>query len=189
MDATIARLTDAELECMLRAGDRCAETSMAVACDAAWQRGPAVTETLIACARELWWRRLEQDLVHRDVLDQPAVVCEYLQLHFAGLEHEVFAVLWLDTRRRLIAFEDLFRGSLTCTSVHPREVAKRALQRNAAAAIVAHNHPSGVAEPSRSDEFLTQQLKATLQLIDVRLLDHVVVAGTQSCSMAQRGLL
>jgi DNA repair protein RadC len=195
MDASIARLADAELENMLWAGDRLAaaplgaHTQPLFACEGAWPRGHAVTETLMACACELWRRRLERQLMSRTVLDSPALVREYLQHHFAGIEHEVFVAFWLDVRHRLIACEDLFRGSLTFTAVHPREVAKIALQRNAAAVIFAHNHPSGVAEPSRADELMTHQLKATLNLIDVRLIDHIVVGGAQTCSLAERGLL
>ena len=104
-------------------------------------------------------------------------------------EHEIFAVLFLDARHQLLAMEEMFRGTLTQTSVYPREVVKRALERNAAAVMLAHNHPSGVAEPSRADEFLTQTLKTALALVDVRVLDHVIVAAGQSVSMAERGLM
>ena len=110
-------------------------------------------------------------------------------LQLGGLAHEVFAVLFLDAQHRLIRLEEMFRGTLSQTSVYPREVVKRALALNAAAVVLAHNHPSGVAEPSRADEFLTQSLKSALALVDVRVIDHFVVAGDQLVSMAERGLL
>jgi DNA repair protein RadC len=119
----------------------------------------------------------------------PSTVKDYLTLHLAGREREAFAVLYLDTRQRLLAFEVPFAGTLTHTSVHPREIVRRALDLNAAAVILAHNHPSGVAEPSRADELLTQGLRAALQLVDVRVLDHVIVAGRATMSFAERGLL
>ena len=110
-------------------------------------------------------------------------------MKLGGLPHEVFAVLWLDAQNRLIAFEELFRGTLTQTSVYPREIVKGALARNAAAVILAHNHPSGVPEPSRADENLTRILKEALALVDVRVLDHLVVASTGVTSLAERGLI
>ena len=118
-----------------------------------------------------------------------AAVRDYLRLHFAGQEHETFLVLFLDAQNGLIASEELFRGTLTQTSVYPREVVKRALRHNAGAVIFAHNHPSGVAEPSRADEALTQALKQALALVDVKVLDHFVVAGTCAIGFAERGLL
>jgi DNA repair protein RadC len=105
------------------------------------------------------------------------------------LEHEVFCVLFLDAQFRIIVLEQMFRGTVSQTSVYPREVVKMALGLNAAAVILAHNHPSGCVEPSRADEFLTQTLKAALALVDVRVLDHFVVSGADLCSMAERGLL
>ena len=114
---------------------------------------------------------------------------DYLRLLLAGKEHEVFVVVLLDTHHRVLVCEELFRGTLTQTSVYPREVVKLALAANAAAAIFAHNHPSGVSEPSRSDELLTRELKAALALVDVRVLDHFVVTGSQALSFAERGLL
>ena len=106
------------------------------------------------------------------------------------MPHEVFYALWLDAQNRLIAGEELFRGSLTQTSVYPREVVKRALWHNAAAVVLAHNHPSGVAEPSSADEHLTRELRQALALVDVRVLDHFIVAGAkQPLSFAERGLL
>jgi len=122
------------------------------------------------------------------VFDSPSAVRQYVRLHLSGLEHEVFGVLFLDAQHRLIAFEEMFRGTLTQTSVYPREVVKAALRHNAAAVILTHNHPSGSAEPSRADEMLTQQLQKTLTLIDVSVLDHLVVGRTVT-SFAERGLL
>jgi DNA repair protein RadC len=138
---------------------------------------------------ELARRALIAQLVERPVFDSPTAVRDYLRLQLADLGHEVFAVLFLDAQHRLLVYEPLFRGTLTQTSVYPREVLKRALALNAAAVILAHNHPSGVAEPSRADEFLTQQLKTALALIDVRVLDHLVVGRQGTVSFAERGLL
>ena len=150
--------------------------------------GPAKLAELQAVL-ELARRALTAELAQRPVFDSPTTVREYLKLQLADLAHEVFAVLFLDAQHRLIAYEPLFRGTLTQTSVYPREVLKRALALNAAAVLLAHNHPSGVAEPSRADEFLTQSLKSALQLVDVRVLDHMVVGRTQVVSFAERGLL
>ena len=125
----------------------------------------------------------------RDALTSPQAVRDYLRTRLACLPHEVFACLFLDSQNRLIACEELFRGTLAQTSVYPREVVKAALARNAGAVIFAHNHPSGVAEPSRADELLTSALKQALALVDVRTLDHVIVAGSQAVSFAERGLL
>lgn len=139
---------------------------------------------------ELARRALAQDLAGRDAFTSPASVRDWLRLHLAGRPHEVFVALWLDAQNRLILAEELFRGSLTGTSVYPREVVKAALARNAAAVILAHNHPSGVAEPSRADESLTRSLKDALTLVDVKVLDHFIVAGTaQALSFSERGLL
>ncbi len=118
----------------------------------------------------------------------PAATQEYLRLKLAHLEHEVFAVLWLDNRHRVIAFDELFRGTIDGASVHPREVVKSALLRNAAACILCHNHPSGVAEPSQADRKITQRIQETLNLVDVRTLDHVIVAE-RSYSFAEHGLI
>ncbi|MFM2059760.1 MAG: hypothetical protein RLY71_4145 [Pseudomonadota bacterium] len=138
---------------------------------------------------ELARRALVAELAQRTVFDSPQAVRDYLRLQLAELAHEVFAVLFLDAQHRLLCFDEMFRGTLTQTSVYPREVLKRALGLNAAAVILAHNHPSGVAEPSRADEFLTHQLKTALALIDVRVLDHFVVARGGLVSFAERGLL
>jgi DNA repair protein RadC len=123
------------------------------------------------------------------VLTSPVAVRDYLRLRLADLEHEVFVTLWLNSQRRLIAADELFRGTLSQTSVYPREVVKAALRHNAAAVIFAHNHPSGIAEPSRADELLTQSLKSALALVDVRVLDHFVVGGSSTISFAERGIL
>jgi len=125
----------------------------------------------------------------RDAMASPQAVRDYLRMNLACLPHEVFACLFLDSQNRLIACEVMFRGTLTQTAVYPREVVKAALARNAAAVIFAHNHPSGVAEPSRADELLTATLKQALGLVDIRTLDHMIVAGSQVLSFAERGLL
>ena len=138
---------------------------------------------------ELSRRALAQQLRERTVFDAPQAVRDYLQLHLAARAHEVFAVLFLDSGNRLIAMEELFRGTLTQTSVYPREVVLRALHHHAAAVVLAHNHPSGSVQPSRADEALTQTLKAALSLIDVRVLDHVIVAAGSTLSMAEEGLV
>jgi DNA repair protein RadC len=150
--------------------------------------GPAKRAEL-AAVLELARRSLVQELAERPVFDAPAKVKDYLRLQLAAREHEVFAVMFLDAQSRLIRLEEMFRGSLTQTSVYPREVVKRALDLQAASLILAHNHPSGVAEPSRADEFLTQTLKSALALIDVRVLDHMVVGRGGVVSFAERGLL
>lgn len=141
--------------------------------------GPA-RYAIFKATRELARRASAQTLSARPLLHDPASVTEFLVAHLGGLGHEVFAVLFLDSRHRLIRFEQLFSGSLTQTSVYPREVAKRALQLNAAAIIAAHNHPSGVAEPSRADQILTTRLRQSLQVLEIELLDHLVVAGDRT---------
>lgn len=151
--------------------------------------GPAKAAQLQA-ALELARRALHAQLVARDLLSSPTEVRDWLKLKLGGLPCEVFGALWLDAQNRLIEYDELFRGSLTQTSVYPREVVKSALSRNAAAVILAHNHPSGVAEPSRADEALTATLKQALALIDVKVLDHFIVAGNAPpISFAERGLL
>ena len=151
--------------------------------------GPAKYAQLQAVL-EMARRALGEELKQASALSTPDAVRDYLRLHLAGLKHEVFFVLWLDAQNRLITAEELFRGSLTQTSVYPREVVKRALAHNAAAVVLAHNHPSGVAEPSGADRHLTQELKQALALVDVKVLDHFVVAGSASpLSFAERGLL
>lgn len=150
--------------------------------------GPAKRAEIVAVL-ELARRALAQQLRQREVFDSPAAVRHYLQLHLAGRAHEVFAVLFLDSQHRLIVMEELFRGTLTQTSVYPREVVLHALRHQAAAVVLAHNHPSGSVQPSRADEALTQTLKAALALVDVRVLDHVIVGPGQALSMAEKGLL
>ena len=132
---------------------------------------------------------LSDRMMQADVLTNPSAVSEYLVAKFAGLEHEVFALLLLDNRHRVLRYEELFRGTIDGCSVHPREVVKAALFSNAAAVILAHNHPSGVAEPSRADTQLTKRLTDALALVDVRVLDHFVVGGVDTMSFAERGLL
>jgi DNA repair protein RadC len=138
---------------------------------------------------EMSRRALKEELQRGDALNSPRAVRDYLQLLLGGRDQEVFLVLFLDTQHRVIASEELFRGTLSQTSVYPREVVKRALAHNAAAVILAHNHPSGVAEPSQSDQLLTDALKQALSLVDVRVLDHFVVAVGQTLSFAERGLI
>jgi len=138
---------------------------------------------------EMSRRALKEELQRGDALNSPRVVRDYLQLLLGGRHQEVFLVLFLDTQHRVIASEELFHGTLSQTSVYPREVVKRALAHNAAAVILAHNHPSGVAEPSQSDQLLTDALKQALSLVDVRVLDHFVVATGQTLSFAEAGLL
>lgn len=151
--------------------------------------GPAKYAQLQAVL-EMARRALAEELRAGAAFGSPGAVRDYLRLHLAGLPHEVFYALWLDAQHRLLAAEELFRGTLTQTSVFPREVVKRALAHNAAAVILAHNHPSGVAEPSPADELLTRELRQTLALVDVRVLDHFIVAGqAQPLSFAERGLM
>ena len=142
-----------------------------------------------AVARELVRRWLGEELRRVAVFAQPSAVTDYLKVHFAGREYESFVVLYLDAQNCLIEVEELFRGTLTQTSVYPREVVKSALRFNAAAVMFAHNHPSGSVTPSRADEHLTQTLKTALSLVEVRVLDHLVIAGNTSLSFAERGLI
>ena len=153
------------------------------------EAGDALLERKLSVARELLLRDLRTQLQSGPVMDSPQALRDWLRLHCAGLQHEVFIVLFLDAQRRLLSAVEMFRGTLAQTSVYPREVVKSALLHNAAAVALAHNHPSGSAEPSRADEFLTQTLKSALALVDVRVLDHFVVAGERIASFAERGLL
>jgi DNA repair protein RadC len=143
----------------------------------------------LAAVLEIARRALLQQLRQAPVFDAPQKVKDFVALRLGGLPHEVFAVLWLDAQHRLIDMQELFRGSLAQTSVYPREVLRQALGLNAGAAILAHNHPSGVAEPSRADEALTQSLVSALRLIEVRVLDHLVVGTGSVVSFAERGLM
>jgi DNA repair protein RadC len=145
----------------------------------------ATTAEIIAAARRAMTRR-----VHRGIaMSSPRAVREFLAVKLGTLEHEIFAVLLLDTRHRLIDYVELFRGTINGASVHPREVVKLALARNAAALVLAHPHPSGSPEPSQADELITQRLKEALALVDIAVLDHVIVAGGETVSFAERGML
>lgn len=145
----------------------------------------ASDDEVIAAARRVLGERVRRGMC----LDSPQTVKSYLSLHMATLEHEVFSVVFVDVKHQLIAVREMFRGTLNQTSVYPREVIKEALALNAAAVLLCHNHPSGHAEPSRADEYLTKQLKDALALVDVRVLDHFIVAGDTVLSFAERGLL
>lgn len=151
------------------------------------ERRQACVKQLLACAHELAKR--EGLVTLRLAIGSPEAAKDYFRLHFKGYEAEAFVALFLDAGHRVIGVEELFRGTLTQTSVYPREVVRRSMVNNAAALIVAHNHPSGMAEPSRADEHLTLTLKSALSLVDVRLLDHFVVAGDTVVSFTERGLL
>jgi len=149
---------------------------------------PALTRKL-SVARELLMRDLQAQMSQGAVMSSADVLRDWLRLYCAKLEYEVFLVLYLNAHLHLIEAVELFRGTLTQTSVYPRELVKGAIARNAASVVVAHNHPSGHAEPSRADEHLTQTLKSALSLVDVRVIDHLIVAGSQVTSFAQRGLM
>lgn len=138
---------------------------------------------------EMSRRALNEQMQVKDILSSPQQVRDYLCLKLGSLTREVFMVLFLDAQNRMIVTEELFTGTLTQTSVYPREVVKRALHHNAASVIFAHNHPSGVAEQSKADEIITAELKKALALVDVRVLDHFIVAGNQTLSFSERGLL
>ena len=150
--------------------------------------GPAKYSQLQA-VMEMARRALEEKLKSGDAMSSPKSVRDYLRLSLQGKKHEVFVAIFLDAQNRTIATEELFKGTLTQTSVYPREVVKRALYHNSAAIIFAHNHPSGVAEPSQADEILTQSLKQALALIDVKVLDHFIVGAGTAMSFAERGLI
>lgn len=143
----------------------------------------------IQAALELGRRYLEATLKRSDILSCPADTRAYLSSRLRSLPYEVFACLFLDNRHRVISFEEMFRGTIDGASVHPREVVKRALEHNAAAVILAHNHPSGIADPSRADELLTERLKAALALVEIRVLDHFIIGDGEIVSLAERGLL
>lgn len=143
---------------------------------------------LQACL-EMGRRHLEAKLTRGDALTDPQATQHYLMACLRAYPFEVFSCLFLDNRHRVLAFEELFRGTIDGASVHPREVVKRALAHNAAAVILAHNHPSGVTEPSRADEMITRRLKEALALVDIRVLDHIIVGDGETLSFAERGLL
>jgi DNA repair protein RadC len=140
---------------------------------------------IIGMAKNLLAEQFQRDTE----ISSPSDSRDYLISQLADLEHEVFAVLFLDNRHRVISFDHLFNGTIDGASVHPREVVKRALKHNAAAVILTHNHPSGVPEPSQADQSLTRRLKDALALVDVRVLDHIVVGGVETVSFAERGLI
>jgi DNA repair protein RadC len=150
--------------------------------------GPAKTAQF-AAALELARRSLTEQMKSRSALTSPGAVRDYLRLALAAKPHEVFVCIWLDAQHRVIDCVEAFRGTLTQTSVYPREIVKAALAANAAAVIFAHNHPSGAAQPSQADELLTRNLKDALALVEVKVLDHFIVAGSQAISFAERGLL
>jgi DNA repair protein RadC len=150
--------------------------------------GPAKTAQF-AAALELARRSLTEQMKSRSALTSPGAVRDYLRLALAAKPHEVFVCIWLDAQHRVIDCAEVFRGTLTQTSVYPREIVKAALAANAAAVIFAHNHPSGAAQPSQADELLTRNLKEALALVEIKVLDHFIVAGSQAISFAERGLL
>lgn len=150
--------------------------------------GPAKRAVLMA-ALEMVQRSLQEQLSQHTILDTPAMVMEFLQLKLAHKNHEVFAVLFLDSHNKLRGYEEMFRGTLNQTSVYPREVVQQALNHGASALVLAHNHPSGSVEPSSADLHITASLRHALDLIDVRLLDHFIVTQGQCLSMHARGLI
>ncbi len=150
--------------------------------------GPA-RATAIRSIPELARRYYESSLPVGQAIRSPADTEAYLQARLRHLGHELFCCLYLDNRHRILGFDEMFRGTIDGTSVYPREVVKEALAINAAAVILAHNHPSGVAEPSQADERITRRLKSALELVDIRLLDHLIIGDGQATSMASRGLL
>jgi len=143
----------------------------------------------LQAAVEIARRQLTETLRVGPSLASPRATRDYLSARLRDLEHEVFCCLYLDKRHRLIHFEEMFRGTIDGASVHPREIVKAALQRNCAAIIIAHNHPSGIAEPSQADEMITQRVKDALALVDIRLLDHIIVGDGVSVSLAERGVI
>ena len=143
----------------------------------------------ILAVPELGRRYFESSLDRGDAIRSPADTEAYLQARLQHLGHELFCCLYLDNRHRVLAFVELFRGTIDGTSVYPREVVKEALSINAAAVILAHNHPSGVAEPSQADERITRRLRSALELVDIRLLDHLIIGDGRATSMASRGLI
>ena len=146
---------------------------------------PATPEQILAAAREV----IDQKIPRGTSLESPALAREYLRTKLAGYDYEVFAMLMLDNRHRLIQYVELFRGTLDGAAVHPREVVREVLRLNAAAVILAHNHPSGIPEPSQADELITLRLKDALSLIDVRTVDHIIVGGNRYFSFREEGLI
>ena len=150
---------------------------------------PEDVKLRLRASRELVQRWMLEDMRRQPVLQNPNAVRDYLAVHYAGQEREIFGCLFLDNRHRLMTLEEMFAGTIDGASVHPREVVKRALRLNAAAVILAHNHPSGVAEPSQADELITVRLRDALALVDIRVLDHLVVGGATVTSFVERGLI
>ncbi len=161
------------------------ESSVLLVGDVAGAYRPAAADEVLQAAQALLWQQVRG----REVFSSPQAVRDFLRVRLGGLEHEVFAVLMLDAQHALIEYVELLRGTVSQTSVYPREVVKESLARNAAAVVLVHNHPSGVAAPSRADEFLTQTLKSALSLVDVRVVDHLIVVGTNVQSFAELGLI
>jgi DNA repair protein RadC len=195
LTANPRELPDVQLEDIVLAGARSIGANAALLCAEQQQRYVATNErrlaclgTLLQCAAELDRRHVLRRMAG-NLLTSPAGALDYLITHFRGRDTECFVVMFLDAHHRILGVEEMFRGTLTQTSVYPREVVRRALANNAGAVILAHNHPSGIPEPSRADEFLTATLKSALSLVDVRVLDHVIVGADQALSMAQRGLV
>jgi len=143
----------------------------------------------LAASLEFAKRLMREDIFRGPTLTSPSAVSEYLTAHFLGREYEAFVVIFLDTRHRVLSIEEMFRGSIDGASVYPREVVCAVLRHKAAACIFAHNHPSGIAEPSLADQAITRRLKDALSTIDIRVLDHFVIAGSEVVSFAERGLL
>jgi DNA repair protein RadC len=191
----VTTLSSAELASELLAPPhRPASPHLPCACTVAPAYHPTATEHpelehKLQVARELLLRHMQAKMLGTPIMNAPQIVKEWLCLHCAGLEHEVFLILYLNAHHALIEAEELFRGTLTQTSVYPREVVKGALARNAAAVVLAHNHPSGDTTPSRADELLTQSLKSSLMLVDVQVIDHFIVGGDRAISFAEKGLL
>lgn len=152
-----------------------------------------MANAMLACHEDLILQQaqsiIENRYIRGEQLLSPHAVCEYLKFKLAPLEHEVFAILLLDTQHRVLAYQELFRGTLNAVNIYPREIVKLSLQYNAGALILVHNHPSGEPEPSGADREITQKLKSALDLVDMQVLDHLIVAGTQVVSMAERGLV
>ena len=159
--------------------------SSLLVCDVAGSYRPAEPAEVLQAAL----RVLAGQLRSTEMLSSPQAVRDFLRIKLGTLEHEVFAVIHLDVQHRVIEYVEMFRGTVSQTSVYPREIVKEALTRNSAALILVHNHPSGVAQPSRADEVLTQTLKSALSLVDVRVIDHLIVAGPTILSFAERGLI
>jgi DNA repair protein RadC len=153
--------------------------------DVAGTYRPAQADEVLQAAQRLLFSRVR----NTEIFSSPLAVRDFLRVRLAGLEHEMFAVVHLDSQNRVIEYVEMFRGTVGQTSVYPREVVKETLARNSAAVVLVHNHPSGTAQPSRADEALTQTLKAALALVDVRVLDHLIVAGPEILSMAEKGLM